>query len=55
MLLADTNKGQPSFDSQGKDFDILTAGRHMITMGEHARRAAADIHRLPTLRPAFPQ
>ena len=25
VLLADTRKGQPTFDSKGKDFDILTA------------------------------
>jgi hypothetical protein len=35
-------------------FDILAARHEIVTMGEHARRAAADSGRLPTLNPAFP-
>jgi peptidoglycan/xylan/chitin deacetylase (PgdA/CDA1 family) len=35
-------------------FAILTAKFEIVTMGEHARRAAADSGRLPTLAPAFP-
>ena len=35
-------------------FDILAADRELVTMGEHARRAALACDRLPTLAPAFP-
>jgi hypothetical protein len=35
-------------------FDILAAKHEMVTMGEHARRAAASRDALPTLTPAFP-
>lgn len=37
----------------GELFDILAAGRELVTMGEHARRAAASGGGLPTLAPAF--
>jgi hypothetical protein len=35
-------------------FDILAAERELVTMGEHARRAAAASDALPTLTPVFP-
>jgi hypothetical protein len=38
----------------GELFDILAAGRELVTMGEHARRAVAARKSLPTLAPAFP-
>ena len=34
-------------------FDILAARHELITMAEHARRAAASGDGLPTLAPAF--
>jgi peptidoglycan/xylan/chitin deacetylase (PgdA/CDA1 family) len=38
----------------GELFDILLARCEVVTMGEHARRAAADGAALRTLAPAFP-
>jgi hypothetical protein len=38
----------------GELFDILAAGRELVTMGEHARRAGAARDALRTLAPAFP-
>ncbi|MGH8204052.1 MAG: polysaccharide deacetylase family protein, partial [Steroidobacteraceae bacterium] len=35
-------------------FDILQARRELVTMGEHARRAAAAREELRTLTPVFP-
>ena len=35
-------------------FDILAAGRELVTMGEHARRASAARDSLRVLAPAFP-
>jgi hypothetical protein len=35
-------------------FDILAAGRELVTLGEHARRAGAAREALPTLTPVFP-
>jgi hypothetical protein len=35
-------------------FDILSASRELVTMGEHARRAGAARDGLPTLAPVFP-
>ena len=35
-------------------FAILTASHETVTMGEHARRAAASHEALPTLTPVFP-
>ncbi len=38
----------------GELFDILGRGRDLVTMGEHARRAAAARGELRTLTPVFP-
>jgi hypothetical protein len=38
----------------GELFDILSARRELVTMGEHARRAGATDGPLPTLTPVFP-
>ena len=37
----------------GELFDIVAARRELVTMGEHARRAAAGSADLPTLTPVF--
>jgi hypothetical protein len=38
----------------GELFDILAAKYETVTMGEHARRAAASRDTLRTLTPVFP-
>jgi hypothetical protein len=38
----------------GELFDVLSARRELVTMGEHARRAGATDGPLPTLTPVFP-